>query len=1049
MPKKTTYKAAKAFLKFVIVLQGIFFFIFAHAQDYDVSMIKVNNNNFSVYLQKKLYLDDDGFLWYSTRNGIVKEMGNGKNFFFEYAFDKNKYDQVLNGFSILKSSKNKLWTATEKGINILDLKTTTSRWIETNYPNTENRVLFTDIAEDSLGNIWLATDKEYIFCYTTYNQLIPYKLEDSDFSVLDTSILQKSRAKIKRVFNDNSILIHQHNKWILFKNGQGRVIHKDKIKAQTFASIIVPNGSVFTTNTSGTYKYKNTFFNYKYVDEIDSHIVENPFPNIQFIPNQFSNNFNNAINIIATNEKDFLLLKIKSTDSSFELVEKDVINFKHNITNVTYDVNGYFWLHTEDGLHKIRYNDVGFKKHLNDKNISCRGITETKNGDFYVFTYQGIFKKSHNDESFAEVTNIKNKKIYQQVKNLSYNFYNQDDKTFWFYGYHNSLIAFNPINGTFTTHKIPNVSINIIDAKLVTNNSLLLATNKGLYSFNFDTKLFKNESVLSSNIDLTNETIHCVTLTQDKKTLWISNSGKHNLIKQNIDTKAIKTYNTSSKDLPLIDNIIKVIYEDTKNSIWLGTRNGLQNFNPKTLEYKNYNAINGFTNANIAGVLEDKDNFWISTFNGLIKLNKATQNVQTYYNTDGLTHNEFNITSACKASNGLLYFGGLNGITSFNPEEISNKNKVYKIKLTDYQIYDKEKQKNVNVITLLDNPENVCSFNIPYLQNYLTLSFSINDIFNAENNVYQYRINELSEEWIDLGNFSKIELRGVNPGDYTLDVRGFSSNGNQTNMLRYDIKINQIFYKKGWFIALNIIVVFMFIILRNKNRREYLKKTYEQKNKIQQLEAKALRAQMNPHFIFNTLNGMQSVMILKGEREANKYFSAFSKLLRITLDMSNAEYIILKKEISYLKSYLELENLRLNNRIKINFTVDPDLDIDNYCIPCMLFQPVIENAILHGLTPKKENLCLDIEFKLEGTYLIGIVIDSGIGRKNSQKEKVEKASTHKSWSTHIMNERIAISNATMHEKITWKITDLEDSKNNALGTKVVLRIPLKEHLDSK
>ncbi|WAC01209.1 histidine kinase [Lacinutrix neustonica] len=329
------------------------------------------------------------------------------------------------------------------------------------------------------------------------------------------------------------------------------------------------------------------------------------------------------------------------------------------------------------------------------------------------------------------------------------------------------------------------------------------------------------------------------------------------------------------------------------------------------------------------------------------------------------------------------------------------------------------------------------------------MNFSINDLFNAENNVYQYRIKELSEDWINLGNYSKLDLRGMKPGKYNPEVQGFSSNGNPTNTLEYSIHIKQIFYKELWFVGLNILLIFGFISVRNHRRRRRLKREFELKGKIQALESKAMRAQMNPHFIFNTLNGMQSVMILKGERAANKYFTAFSRLLRLTLDMSNNEYVLLQKEILYLKSYLELENLRLDNKINIQFNIDPDLDIDNKSIPCMLFQPIIENAIIHGLSPKKEDLNLTINFKKHKSSLLAEVIDNGIGRRLAMEMSEKSRGNHKSWATHIMKERISISNSIHSEKITWAIIDLHDESQNAQGTKVVMCIPLKENIGAE
>lgn len=1014
------------------------------SQGYDIGTIKVNNNNFSVYLEKKLYLDDDGFLWYSTKDGVVKEMGNGKSFFFEYAFDKEKHDQVLITSKLFKSSTNKLWACTEKGLNCLDLKTASSKWIELKYPKTNLDVIFTDIAEDELGNIWLGTDKNFIYRITPNGNILYYKIESSEFPATDSNRYRNAQMELSMLVEDNSLVIHQDNQWIQFKNEQSKLLNID----ESASSVLLPNGAIFDSNTSGVYTYKDKIYNYTYLKAIDCQVLNMPFSTTQYIPEKASKNFYHALNFIATDENLLLGFKMKTKNNKHELILKDFIPFKHNITNAIYDPAGHFWLHNEDGLKKINYNDVGFKKHIDDQDISCRGFTENAEGTIYVFTNQGLFKKNKASKNFQPIDlgSIKDLKTYDYVKNNSSNFYNQNDEIFWFYGFHDSLIAFNIKAGTFETYAFPLSGVSIVDAQIINGDVLMLASSKGLYAFSLKTKSFKNESILNDDIDLNNVAIKCITLSKDQETLWIGTSGKNALIKQDLKTKRSAFFNTSSKLIPLIDNDVKIIYEDNANNLWIGTPNGLQYINQNALLSINFNSLKGFSNGNIAGILECSKNIWVSTFNGLVKVDKNTQAVQTYYEVDGLMHNEFNAKSYFKSSDSLFYFGGINGVTSFNPNDIAAKSKSYNIVLTDYQMYNEALEKNVSVRTLLDEGQTIKEFNIPYEQNYLTLNFSINDLFNAEKNVYQYRIKELSEEWIDLGNYSKLDLRGMNPGNYAIEIKGFSSNGNPTNTLKYSVHIEQIFYKELWFVSLTIFMIFSFISVRNHRRRQQVKKEFDLKGKIIALESKAVRAQMNPHFIFNTLNGMQSVMILKGERAANKYFTAFSKLLRLTLDMSNSEYVLLKNEIIYLNSYLELENLRLDNKINIQFNVDPDLDIENKSIPCMLFQPIIENAIIHGLSPKKEDLNLTINFKKHKNSLLAEVIDNGIGRSLAMKIKQKSKGNHKSWATHIMKERINISNSINKDKITWAIIDLKDETQNAQGTKVVMCIPLKENL---
>lgn len=210
-------------------------------------------------------------------------------------------------------------------------------------------------------------------------------------------------------------------------------------------------------------------------------------------------------------------------------------------------------------------------------------------------------------------------------------------------------------------------------------------------------------------------------------------------------------------------------------------------------------------------------------------------------------------------------------------------------------------------------------------------------------------------------------------------------------------------------------------------------------NKIMRLESRALAAQMNPHFIFNTLNHIQSAVLLKGEEEANKLFGSFSELLRITLENNKKDHIVLAQEIDYLKSYIYLEQARLDEKIEVKWQISPSLIINKIKIPPMLLQPIVENAIQHGLIPQNGPKVLSIVMSESDDLLIVEIQDNGVGRKYSKRSN--KKHKYKSWATTIMNERISLSNLSSKVPIELSITDLYNFGKPA-GTKVTLIIPI-------
>ena len=162
-------------------------------------------------------------------------------------------------------------------------------------------------------------------------------------------------------------------------------------------------------------------------------------------------------------------------------------------------------------------------------------------------------------------------------------------------------------------------------------------------------------------------------------------------------------------------------------------------------------------------------------------------------------------------------------------------------------------------------------------------------------------------------------------------------------------------------------------------------KSLSYKNQISLLEAQSLRAQMNPHFIFNVLNGLQSTLIMKDEQEINQYMGHLSNLLRLTLELSKKEAVTLAEEIDYLKSYIELQSLGLNKTLDYCFDTSIDLKLSEIFIPPLLIKPKVENAILHGIIPSRSKGILVVGFKEIYQGVCITVEDNGIGVEKSKK----------------------------------------------------------------
>ncbi|MEO1257195.1 MAG: tetratricopeptide repeat protein [Bacteroidota bacterium] len=207
------------------------------------------------------------------------------------------------------------------------------------------------------------------------------------------------------------------------------------------------------------------------------------------------------------------------------------------------------------------------------------------------------------------------------------------------------------------------------------------------------------------------------------------------------------------------------------------------------------------------------------------------------------------------------------------------------------------------------------------------------------------------------------------------------------------------------------------------------------------LEKRMLRAQMNPHFIFNSLSSIQHFITANDKKSALRYLSKFSSLLRQVLEDSITNTTVLSEEVQLLKTYLELESLRFDKGFEYHIHISPELDPHTTEIPILLVQPYVENAILHGLMPKKGPRQLNVYFEKEMSQLVCRIVDNGIGRKAAAALKAQKKGSHTSRGMQVAQKRLEALNRQQEEQTLLVINDLYDDHQAPQGTEVIIKIP--------
>ena len=325
-------------------------------------------------------------------------------------------------------------------------------------------------------------------------------------------------------------------------------------------------------------------------------------------------------------------------------------------------------------------------------------------------------------------------------------------------------------------------------------------------------------------------------------------------------------------------------------------------------------------------------------------------------------------------------------------------------------------------------------------QNHISFSFKSVDISNPKSIKYRYKLNGQFSPWTSKTN---VNFANLDAGNYSF-IAEARRGDEKSELKKFQFFIDKEFYQKTWFLASIfgslLLMIFLIIYLnirktKRKNKERITK--LELENHLISLEQKALQLQMNPHFIFNVLNGIKALGSAGNTIELNKTVNQFATLLRSILQNSRKEEISLKEEIETLQNYIALEQKMASIPFEYSFNLSlNNTDSEEILIPPMLLQPFIENAIKHAFNLKTTNNKIDISFSIKNKFLHCSVEDNGIGFHQKSSEKETK--NHQSIAIKVTKERI--------ETITkYNVFSMEETKERDLvkGTKVSFKIPLK------
>jgi two-component sensor histidine kinase len=608
------------------------------------------------------------------------------------------------------------------------------------------------------------------------------------------------------------------------------------------------------------------------------------------------------------------------------------------------------------------------------------------------------------------------------------------------------------------------------------NGNLLVAPSKGLYQINTQKNYLWEISTIDAlkNVSFTDTTMLLAYSQMLTKILLTPGLKKYLFDKNSAENKNLQL---EFKDA--IDNHRQVLqnsrcnivdYDPITKKTYANFKSGLMLIKADTAQMLSYNG----KQISAACLLQYNKEAYVGTFDiGLLIL--GDHRIQNISLNNGLVSN---IILKIKKFRGHLYLIEPGFVQVFDlatqkitntitiPLDINgtvydlyeeNENLILAMKNWEYSLSLSEIKVDAPVCYLLsvsnsiDGKEISDNSELPSKINALQFKLSSPSYINPEATHFMYQLtgtNDSSWKVLSAPDY-KVSFASLKPGNYRFKAYAVNFQGVRSkNTVVFQFVINNPWWLQWWFIGLVILLVGgisgFTIRLRYRNikkRDHYVIEKLTLQNELRKSLLRTIVTQMNPHFIFNAMNTIQSFVYKNDKRSVSNYMGKFSELIRKILDTSNISSISLKEEIEILELYLDLEKARFESDFSVDLIVEPELDLENIQIPPMFIQPCIENAIKHGLFHKQglRHLKITITYDdIQKEYIRIEIDDDGIGRTRSREINKTLYANHKSFAGSAMESRVDLINQTIEKKISLFVIDKEDQA----GTTVIIRLPI-------
>lgn len=907
--------------------------------------------------------DSQGRVWIGTRDGLSyydEEKDKFNNFFYE---KKGKKQQV-NG--IAEISPEQLLISTPEGLILFDIKE--SKFIDD---------CFSAAMHNTIASTLYRHD-DLIYIGTPVNGLYQYSISQNSF---EKAISMANTKQIQAILQQSPTRI-----WVATE-GAGLFLVNPKTKE-------VKNFLHSSTNP------KSISSNY-----IRSLVLDSQ--------NRLWIGTFNDLNIYHEGTDSFV-------SYSSSPVENGSLS-QRSVRSIFMDAQGGMWLGTYFGglnyYHPIRnrfknIQRIPFKNSLSDNVVSC--IVEDNEKNLWIGTNDGGLNlynlKNQNFTHYILQENEREKGIgSNNIKAV----YVDEQKELVYIGTHAGGLSVLHRNGGRME------SFNQLNSQLVNENvyailpdgegNLLLGTLSALVSFNPDKRSFTTIDKEKNGTPFTSQRI--TTLFRDShKRLWIGGEeGLSVFLQKGLDIQKTDILSTS----PVTKMFTNCIYESSNGTIWVGTREGFYYFNEKEKQVKRYTTANGLPNNVVYGILEDAfGRLWLSTNRGISCFNPETEKFRNFTESDGLQSNQFNSSAYCRTSSGQMYFGGINGITTFRPELLLDNPYTPPVVITKLQLFNKTVRPDDETGILSKNISETESITLKSWQTAFSIEFVVSNYISGQHNTFAYKLEGYDKEWYYLTDKRTVSYSNLPQGTYHFMVKAANSDGKwNTVPTVLEIIVLPVWYKTWWAVLLFfasfvgfVTFVFRFFWMRKSMEAEL---EIERRDKEHQEEIN----QMKMRFFINISHELRTPLTLilaplqdiinkisdrwtrnqleYIQRNANRLLHLVNQLM----DYRRAELGVFELKVKKANAHQLIQDNflfydKLARHKKITYTLQSELEDREEWFDPNYLELIVNNLLSNAFKYTGSGQSITVILKEEDGCLLLQVSDTGVGIPINKQGKV-------------------------------------------------------------